>query len=139
MEEKLKSKSLYKILLGLLKFLPALTALIYFINSILSLCGIETTILSIIGGQSILSIIFMYIASYVFKFCSYHRVFLHYILCIDILNYYDYYIGLPIENKKLIILISLFTLIIIMKAVVEYLKTIKDDKYNKESTSSINR
>ena len=62
-------------------------------NSILSYLDIDVVILNYIGGVSILPLIFLYLSSYVFKFCEYHRMFLHYLLITDIINVYDYHIG----------------------------------------------
>lgn len=139
MEAALKSKTLYKILLGLLKVLPALTALFYFIGTLFSICGIELSILSTISGQSILSLLFMYITSYVFRFCSYHRMFLHYIVIIDIINYIDYNIGIPIDNKCMLMLISLITAIFLFISLYLHLKSKKNETNTKESTTSDGR
>lgn len=136
MEAVLKSKTLYKILLGLLKVLPAFTALIYFVNSMLSLCGIEVIFLSILGGQSITSLLFILIASYVFKFCSYHRIFIYYIMIIDLLNYIDYYIGIPISTDYFIIVISLLTAIFLFLSLYLHLKSKRNETNSKESITS---
>ena len=32
-----------------------------------------------IGGVSLTTLLFLYLSSYVFKFCKYHRMFIHYI------------------------------------------------------------
>lgn len=136
MEAVLKSKTLYKILLGLLKILPALTALFYFIGTLFSLCNIELPILSTISGQSILSILFMYIASYVFRFCNYHRIFLYYIVVIDLINYIDYSIGIPLNNKTMIMLISLLTAIFLFLSLYLHLKSKRNETNSKESITS---
>ena len=103
LEENL-SKRLYKTELYLLKILPALLALFYLVNIILSYFNIDIPVLSYIAGVSFIPLIFMYISSYVFKFCKYHRMFLHYILINNILNIYDLYIGIPITNRGLFII-----------------------------------
>lgn len=92
-------------------------ALAYLLNAILSYFYIDITIFSHIFGVSLLPLIFMYISSYVFKFCSYHRMFLHYILIIDLLNIYDWYIGINISNRMLLLIhliLSGITLFIIL-------------------------
>lgn len=61
----------------------------YALNSILYYFDIEVIFLSTFSGLSILTWIFLYISSFVFKFCIYHRLPLYYILTIDIINYYD--------------------------------------------------
>ena len=133
MVENLKSKILYKIELGLLKVIPMILALTALLNSILSYFGIDLYILSYIGGVSIFTMLFLYLSSYVFKFCEYHRMFLHYIVSTWIINIIDYYIGIPISDLEYLCLqmiiagISLF--IILYLYVKSYKKpTIKDSR-----------
>ena len=133
MVENLKSKTLYKIELGLLKVIPMILALTALLNSILSYFGIDLYILSYIGGVSIFTMLFLYLSSYVFKFCEYHRIFLHYIVSTWIINIIDYYVGIPISDLEYLCLqmiiagISLF--IILYLYVKSYKKpTIKDSR-----------
>lgn len=98
-----KHKLLYKLELVLLKIIPMLIAACYLNNTILSYYGIDLIIFSIIGGMSILPLIFLYLSSYVFRFCEYHRMFLHYIVVSDIINYIDYEYTLPIDDKPLFV------------------------------------
>lgn len=98
-EERLKSKVLYRIELYLIKIIPMVIAGIYLVNTILSYFCIDLPILSTIGGMSLLPLLFLYISSYVFKFCEYHRMFLHYIVVNDIINYIDYYKGIPCSDR----------------------------------------
>lgn len=117
MEERLRSKRLYKIELFTLKIIPMLMALVCLLNSIFSYIGIDLVILSYLGGTSIFTLIFLYLSSYVFKFCSYHRMFLHYVLITWIINITDYYIGIPIDDLEYLCLqlivagISLFIIL----------------------------
>lgn len=63
--------------------------------------------------------IFIFIASYVFKFCLWYRMLLYYILIINGLNTLDYYVGIPLSDFNLLILylliasITLFTILYI--------------------------
>ena len=73
--EKLrKNNNLYRVLLIILKYIPIVIALCYMLNTIFY---IEP--LSNIVGVSLLTWIFLYLSSVVFKFCFYHRMFLWYI------------------------------------------------------------
>lgn len=54
--------------------------------------------------MSILPVIFILVSSFVFKFCIYHRLPIYYIIISDIINYYDLYIGIPINNRNLFII-----------------------------------
>jgi hypothetical protein len=97
-EEKQKlNKQLYVLEIKLLKILPFLTAFIYFINTILSAFGIDISALSYLSGMSLLPIIFMYLSSYVFKFCEYHRIPLHYIVVNNILSIIGYHCNISLE------------------------------------------
>ena len=110
-------KTLYKIELWFLKVIPMIMALYTLSNSILSYFDIDLTIFSYIGGVSLLPLIFFYLSSYVFKFCEYHRMFLHYMLITDCINVYDYHIGFPISDLEYLCLhmiiagISLFLIL----------------------------
>ena len=73
------NKALYKIQLYLIKVIPMVMAFISLVNTVFSYYDIDLSILSYIGGYSILTIVFLYLASYIFKFCEYHRMFIHYI------------------------------------------------------------
>ena len=100
----LRNKDLYKIELYLLKVMPMLLATIYLVNTVLSYYDIIIPVLSYIGGLSLIPLVFMYTSSYVFRFCSYHRMFLHYIVVNDLINLTDYYYTLPISDWELFIL-----------------------------------
>ena len=100
-EESLRSKTLYKIEIGLLKIIPMILAGIYLSNTILSyFLDIDLVLLSYIGGISLLPLIFLYLSSYVFRFCIYHRVFLHYISINEIILILDTHIGLPVSDLE---------------------------------------
>lgn len=110
-------KSLYKLELLIIKVIPFVLMLCYVLNSVLSYFNINGEIFSVIGGQSILTWLFLYISSFVFKFCVYHRFPLYYILLSDIISYYDNLIGIPITNRELFVLnisiIGIFILLIV--------------------------
>ena len=108
-EANLKSKALYKIQLYLLKVIPMVMAFIYLLNTILSYYDIDLPILSYLAGNSILTIIFFYISSYVFRFCAYHRMFMHYTTVVWLINIYDYYIGVPVDDRELLTIYLLLT------------------------------
>ena len=111
------NKLLYKVTVIVLKILPILLAFITLLNSILSYFNIDLVILSYIGGVSLITILFIYVASYTFKFCEYHRMFLHYIVITWIINITDLYIGISINDLEYLCLqiivagISLFLIL----------------------------
>lgn len=73
------------------------------LNTILSYFYIDVTILSYLGGVSFLTLGFLYISSYVFKFCAYHRMFLHYTVVNNLINIYDYYFVIPLDTITMIV------------------------------------
>lgn len=102
-EERLSKRS-HKLLLLTLKFIPMITACCYLLNTILSAFGIYAGFLSHISGMSLFPWLFILIATYVFRFCSYHRMFLYYILVSDVINIIDYYIGIPLSTFNILAL-----------------------------------
>lgn len=108
MEAKL-NKHLIKLHLFLVKVIPMIISLLYLLNIILAYFNIENDIIAIVGGMSILPTIFLYVSSYLFKFCNYHRMFIHYIVINELISWYDYKIGIPINNTMLITLELIIT------------------------------
>ena len=80
-------------------------------------------ILGYISGISILTVGYLYFISYLIKLCGYYRMFLHYCVIIDIINVYDYYIGIPITNTQLMLLYIIITIIVMF--IILYLKFFK--------------
>ena len=112
----------YKLFIVLLKYIPIFIALIYTLNTYAAFIGTDIPVANNIAGISLLTWIFMYMATIVFKFCSYHRMFLYYILIVDIINIIDYYIGIPITDFQLLMLHSIITGISLFIILFLYLK-----------------
>lgn len=119
MEENQKlNRKLLIIFKWSLKLIPMLLAGLQGLNTIISYFGIHIKafahcfVFCLIG--------FVYVASYLLKFCEYHRMFLHYIVIIYIINCIDYYIGIPIDDYDLLILYSIITIISLF--IILYLK-----------------
>lgn len=118
-----KSKrSEYKLLIIVLKFIPMLTALCYMSSTIFNYFGYNIEPLSNIGGMSLLTWLFIYLASIVFNFCSYHRVFLWYIFIDDIFNIIDYYITIPISTDNILMLHNILIGITLFIVLILYVK-----------------
>ena len=107
--EGLRSKALYRIFLYLVKVIPMLCSAIYILNTALSYFSIDVPAFSYIGGCSVLTILFMYLSSYVFRFCAWHRMFIHYIAVNWILNIVDYHIGIPVSDKGMFLIYTFIT------------------------------
>ena len=98
------TKDIYlrKLLLLAVKEIPVVMAVSYIIDDILMYFGIDSLFVNYFSGVSFTTLVFLYLASYALKFCSYHRVPLHYIVVSNAISCYDYYIGIPISNINLL-------------------------------------
>ena len=108
-EERRVNKEQYKLVLKYIKVIPMLIALCDVLNTITYFLGFDIEIFSFIGGISFLTLAFLYLISYVFKFCVYHRMFLHYILFNNIVGTLEYTVGIPISTQMFITLWSMIT------------------------------
>lgn len=115
--EKSRRSNLHKLLLLVLKYIPMVIALCYMLNTMFY---IEP--LSNIAGVSLLTWVFLYLASVVFEFCSYHRMLLWYILIDDILNIVDHYWNIPISTDNLIRIHNILVGITLFIVLILYVK-----------------
>jgi len=122
-EARLRDKALYKLTLYLLKTIPMMLAAIQLLNTLLSGFGIDLPLLSYIGGVSLLPLVFLYLASYVFRFCACHRMFLHYVAVNTLLNIYDLYVGIPLDDRQAITLYLVLACIFLFITLFLYVKT----------------
>ena len=130
--ENLRSKTLYKLEILILKYISFILAFIYFINTIFGIFGIDIAITSYIAGMSLLPWCFILISSFVFKFCSYHRIPLYYILFNNIVTTIDWYFYLPISDKSYLSLHCVVFLIAFITVFMLRKKCNKNDKHTKE-------
>lgn len=98
------NKRMYKLELIRVKYIPILIALITLIDVILYYFDINFELINYVAGTSFLTMIPMYISSYVYKFCEYHRMFLHYIVVNKVVMMIDLYIGIPLGDFMLLVL-----------------------------------
>lgn len=126
-EEK-SSYKLHKSMLLLLKVIPMLLAASALLNTMLSYFYIDWPILSYIGGVSIFSLVFLYLASYAFKFCVCHRMFLHYVTLNWVVNIIDYYWGIPVSNKEMFLFYMIMTGVFLFLILYLYLRDKKKTK-----------
>ena len=104
MDDKINRKFLYKVFLITLKVVPYLIAVCYIAFTLGCFLGVEMNAMGYFASCSILTWLVLYISSFVFGFCAYHRVPLYYVLLNDVLNVVDTYIGLPVETGSLFLL-----------------------------------
>lgn len=121
------SKTLCRIMLYSVKVIPMVISGIYVLNTVLSYFYIDLPVLSYI--VQFLFIAFMLTASYAFKFCKWHRMFIYYILLILILNIVDYHVGIPISNRGLLLIYVIITGIFMFYII--YLKFGRNSKFSR--------
>lgn len=111
---------LYKLLILSSKVFPILIALCYLLNVVLSYFGMNDVPLNYLGGMSFIPLLYLYITSYTLKLCNYHRIYLHYIVLVDIINILDFYYFIPLNNLEYVMLFLI--LFILAMFITLYLK-----------------
>ena len=79
-----------KVLSIIVKYLPIFIALMYFINSVLSLCDIYISAITFIASCGFTPLLLIYMCCFVLKFCSNYRAYLIYIAINNLINWVDY-------------------------------------------------
>lgn len=127
------NKNLYKLTIITLKFLPIVMASAFMISDIIHITIVQ--IICHIIGLNVAQFLFIYLTSYAFKFCNYHRIFIHYLVLIETINVIDWYIDIPISDKAMQIIHIVISVVFIVIAVKMYynknIKCIKDKDYAK--------
>ena len=133
MAENYPAKNLHKIVLICIKYLPFVIGILYFLNTVLSYFNIDWYWITLVSGTSLLSILFMLLCSFAFKFCLYHRLPIYYILLNNIINWIDYKYRIPITNK------NMFCLYIVITGITVFLMVFVYVKHNKRAVRKHNR
>jgi hypothetical protein len=95
------NKNLYKVFISTIKFIPNFLAVTKILGLFLSHIGIQSFLVTCIGGTSIAFLVLLYLISHVFKFCSLYRLSLNYVTLITCLSMIDWYIGIPISTEAM--------------------------------------
>ena len=131
-ENSLKSKELYKLTLYVIKILPMVMSFSYLTMFVLANTKEDLVIIPHILGTVIAPLVFLYLTSYVFKFCAFHRMFIHYYAFIELLNVTDYYIRIPISDEAITTLHDSVTIVFLVMVVITYIIKFKKDKCLKQ-------
>ena len=89
----LNQKQQMKVLSIIVKYLPIFIALMYFINSVLSLCDIYISAITFIASCGFAPLLLIYMCCCVLKFCSNYKAYLIYIVINNLINWVDYEYG----------------------------------------------
>lgn len=141
-DEILKTKNLYKLDLFLLKLLPIIMAISHIIATYgATIQANEDVILTIqiishYLGLVIAPVAFMFISSHVFQFCNYHRMFMYYIITIDLMNVTNWYFYIPISNELYMRIQDIITIVFLSIALIMYIKKRKQIRLCKKPEPS---
>lgn len=108
--------------------LPMIMSFSYLIMFVLANTVEDWVILPHILGTVIAPLAFVYLTSYVFRFCAFHRMFIHYYAFVELLNVTDYYVRIPISDEAITILHDSVTIIFLISVVITYIIKYKKDK-----------
>lgn len=120
---------LYKLELICVKITPILVSALYLLNIIMDYCDLRSDILDYIAGTSLLTTIPMYVSSYAFRFCKYHRMFIHYIVVNNIITMIDDLVYIPVSDA------AMFSLFLIVAGIFMYLVLYYHMKYGDRKVS----
>lgn len=98
------NKRMYGFLLWLVKVIPMILAAMTLVHTIISYYDVDLILVNQFGGVSFFSLLFLYLSSFAFGFDTSHRIFIYYVIVSWILQLIDYYIGIPLNNKDLLIM-----------------------------------
>lgn len=122
---------LNKLFVIMLKYAPAVMVICCIINTTGAYFGYDMGFLSYISGISLIPWLFMLVASRVFRFCVYHRFMLYYIIIDDIINAIDYYLCIPVDDFKILMIHYVVLGIVISVAVYKHNKKIRNERKGK--------
>lgn len=125
--EKTEAKSVgklntdtYRMALMMMRWLPAVMAVSYLANS----AGIYgETMHAVVHyvGMFLAPMGMLYVASYLFRFCWYHRIFIHYLMAKELVNITDWYVGIPITDEEMAELHKWITGVFLAVAITTYI------------------
>lgn len=122
------NKDLYKVDLFLLKLLPMIMAFSYIIAQYAALFNIGSGLILVLQivthylGLLLAPMMFMFISSKLFQFCNYHRMFIYYILVIQLMNVTNWYFKIPISNLAYNVTQDVITVGFLLTALIMYIK-----------------
>lgn len=121
--EELRNKQLkYKSFLIITKYFPHVSAFMYALYTLLQFADIDPIILGYLLDYSLLPWLYMYLTSYVFRYCYVHRLPLYYILINEVLTITDYYWNIPVNEFNLLLIHLLFIACLIFGYSYYYIK-----------------
>ena len=110
----------HKLMMITLKVIPAIMALSYLTNVYCAFVGIGLQFITHYIGLFLAPMMYLYISSYVFQFCWYHRWFIHYMVVVEMLNITDWYFHIPISNQAICMVHFVITIIFLVVGITTF-------------------
>jgi hypothetical protein len=127
-----------KLFLIFLKFSPFIISCCYVIGAILG-CACISIYPGWLWGTSLISTLFMIIASHLFQFCFYHRIFIYYPFGIEVLNRIMLWFNITLSIRTSLFLLVILFFIVCLIALINYLKHNEQVKIIKRRSTDSNR
>lgn len=128
-EERLRSKLFYKIFLLSIKYFPIVSIICEILYSIFAYFKLGGSYFTFIGGFCITTIILLYLASYVFRYCYLYRLSLHSIVLTNLLALYDTIFEIPLDDLNMLRVY----LVILLIGVISFIKfKVNDARHNRD-------
>lgn len=121
-EEVEMEKVSHKLTLLCVKYIPVIVALADLVAILITFFTPLPMFISFTFSSSIITLIPMYIMSYAFKFCKYHRMIINYIVVNKVVYLIDYLFVLPLTIANLALLYLSLAGIFIALIIYNYLK-----------------
>jgi hypothetical protein len=92
----------------------------YFLMLLLFFTADRYIVIPHVLGTVIAPLVFIYLISYVFRYCAFHRMFIHYYAFIQLLNVIGHYNWLPTDGETTTLIHDSVTIVFIISATIMY-------------------
>lgn len=111
-----------KLLVLIIKIYPMVVAVGYFCILLCHYFDINLRFCEFFIIQTFSSLLLLYLLSYVFQFCLYHRIFLHYVLIQNIISYIDEIYTISVSDKHFLYTQMCLLFVVLVIALLSYLR-----------------
>lgn len=113
------SPKMSKATLLCVKYLPFLYAILDIVAIVLSYLEVPITCLGCIVSASLLSVIPLYILSYTFRFCKYHRTIIDFLVFTKVCFLIDYVYIIPFSDSIFLTIYLMMAFFFLIKSGIE--------------------
>jgi hypothetical protein len=122
-------RELHLAALGLIKWVPALMAFALVANNNMAITktfpgefGHALHCAAHVIGLVLLPVVMLYVVSFTFRFCNYHRMFIHYILVEELINTADWYYDIPVSDETMATIHAKITSVFLFLAIILFFR-----------------